>query len=343
MIFALLCIAPALWLLRRSLPLFAPFLPALAAAAVMEPAVSGLCRRGVRRSMAAGLVTTAGLTLCLAVILLCAMGGSELVTSYGQRLPQLLVLVTDTTHTIRHGLEGIVSSLPKETAVQLYAMMNGITAQLQSIPSRLSQQALEGVTVLAKASPDGLLFLCTAVIGVYFFSLYYRELGHFFRRQLSEAASQRVSMIGTAVREAVGGYLKVQCILSGVTFLILSAAFSLMGIGNSLPTAAVIAILDALPILGAGAVLLPWALICLILGNVSRAIGLLTVYGLLLVVRNVLQAKLMGSSLGLHPLAALVSLYAGWQLAGLLGMIGLPMVCVVLRSLNDAGILKLYQ
>ena len=332
-----------LWLLRRSLPLFAPFLPALAAAAIIEPGVRSLCSRGVRRSIAAGLVTTTALTLCLAVVLLCGAQGSRFVASYAQRVPDLLILVSDTTQTLRRSLDTVMGSFPRETAAQLYVMLDGVSAQLGTLPTRLSQQALEGMTALAKASPDGLLFLCTAVIGTYFFSLYYEELWDFFRRQLSESAQKRVSMIGTVLREALGGYVKVQCILSGITFLILLAAFSLMGIADSLPLAAVIGIIDALPILGAGVVLLPWALVALLMGAVPRAIALLLVYGLLLVVHNVLQAKLMGSRLGLHPLAALVTLYAGWQLAGLWGMIGLPMACVVLCSLNQAGLLKLYQ
>ena len=343
LILGILCTAAVLWLLRRALPLFAPFLPALAAAAVMEPAVRSLCRRGVRRSIAVGIVTTAALVLCLGGLLLCAAGGGSMVTAYAKKVPDLLILLSDTTRTLTRSLDGVMAAMPQETATQLYAMMDGVTAQLGALPTRLSEQALEHMAALAKASPGGLLFVCTAVIGVYFFSLYYGELGAFLRRQLTDATARRLSMVGTVLREAVGGYIKVQCILSGITFLILLAAFSLMGIDDSLPAAAAIAVIDALPILGAGAVLLPWALIALLLNLVPRALGLLTVYGVLLVVRNVLQAKLMGSRLGLHPLAALVSLYAGWQLAGIWGMIGLPMVCVVLSSLNSSGVIRLYR
>jgi len=332
-----------LWLLRYTLPLFAPFLPALAAAAIIEPAVQGMCRRGVRRNIASALVTTVALGLCFGVVLLCAVGSSGLVSAYAGKVPDLLVVITDTTQQLRHALDTVMASMPRETAAQLSVMVDGFAEQLSALPTRLSRQALEGMTAVAKASPDGLLFLCTAVIGVYFFSLYYRDMGAFFRRQLSEPMARRLHMVGTVLREALGGYLKVQCILSGVTFLILLAAFAMMDIPDSLPAAAGIAVIDALPILGAGAVLLPWALIALLLGRPSRAIALLAIYGVLLVVHNVLQAKLMGSRLGLHPAAALVSLYAGWQLAGLWGMIGLPMVCVVLSSLNSSGVIKLYR
>ena len=108
-----------LWLLRRSLPLFAPFLPALAAAAIIEPGVRSLCSRGVRRSIAAGLVTTTALTLCLAVVLLCGAQGSRFVASYAQRVPDLLILVSDATQTLRRSLDTVMGTMPRETAAQL--------------------------------------------------------------------------------------------------------------------------------------------------------------------------------------------------------------------------------
>ena len=338
-----LAAALLLWLARRALPLFAPFLPALAAAAIIEPAVRGMCRRGVRRSLASGLVATAALVLCLGLVLLCAAGGSGLVSAYALKAPRLLVPLTDSLQSLRQSLDGLLASMPQETAAQLSVMIDGAGARLSELPKEISRQALEHMAALAKASPNGLLFVCTAVIGVYFFSLYYEELGAFFRRQLSEKTAERLALVWNVLRQAVGSYVKVQCILSGVTFLILLAAFSLMGIADSLPAAAAIAVIDALPILGAGAVLLPWALIALLLDHVPRALGLLTVYGLLTAVHSGLQAKLMGSRLGLHPVAALVSLYVGWRLAGLWGMLGLPMACVVLCSLNRSGVIRLYQ
>ena len=240
-LWGILCAVLLLLLLRLTAPLFAPFLPALAAAALIEPAVSGMCRRGVRRSIASALVTTAVLGLCLGTVLFCLAGSTGLVTAYAQKVPQLLTLLTDTTHSFRHALDRLLSSMPREAASGLSVMLDGLSTQLQTLPGLVSRQALQHMTDLAKASPDGLLFVCTAVIGVYFFSLYYKDIGTFFRRQLSEATAIRLSMVWKVLREAVGGYVKVQCILSSVTFLILLSAFSLMNLENSISAAAAIA------------------------------------------------------------------------------------------------------
>lgn len=339
----LLCLVPLLWLLAKALPLLAPFLVSLCAAAVMEPAVGGMCRRGVKRSLASGLLTVLLLTVCLALLSGCAAGGAHLLSSYAKKAPQLLTVLTDSAEAVKHSLNGAMQALPTDAAKQLSGLMDGVTLHLSELPMWASKQALDGVTAFARSSPDWLLFLCTAIIGIYFFSLYYRDIGDFFRRQLSEASLQKLALIRKVLREAAGGYLKVQCILSGIIFLILLVAFHFMHIADPIPAALAIAVIDALPILGAGAVLIPWALLALLTGNIPRAAAVGFVYGILLIVHNVLQAKLMGSQLGLHPVTALVSLYAGWKLGGLVGMLLLPIGCVLVCSLNNAGIIRLYQ
>lgn len=336
-------LAIGLWLGTKALPLVAPFLLSFAAAAIMEPAVGALNRRGVRRSTAAGILTAILLFVCIGILSICAMGGAHLISTYVKQTPQLLSALSETIDTVKLRMLIVLRNVPDTVEQELLAAAEGISTRLSEVPLWLSEKALAGVTLFAKQSPDRLLFLCTAVIGVYFFSVYFREICDFFCRQLPRQTLHKLSLIRSVILGAAMGYLRVQCILSGVTFLILLAAFHLMGINGKLTAAAGIAIIDALPILGSGAVLLPWALIAALVGNVSRAAALLLVYGVLLVTHNLLQAKLMGSHLGLHPVTALVSLYVGWKLAGLGGMLLLPIVCVLLCSLNDAGIIRLYQ
>lgn len=332
----------AVWLVKKLLPVAAPFLIALAAAAVLNPAASALCRRGVPRSLAAGVMTGMLLTGCAGVLVWCAVGSSRLVSAYAGSAPAILARITQTAAELQQSMEGLLTAVPGN-ALPLHNMMDKAADRLAELPLMLSQQALETATHFAKASPDGLLFVCTAVIGIYFFTLYLPDLRCFFRRQCSPTLLARLTLVQTVLRSAIGGYLKVQCILSGVSFLLMLGAFLLMGIANPIPAAAGIALVDALPIFGAGIVLLPWAAIALLVGNTGRAAALALVYGLLLVTHNVLQARLMGSQLGLHPITALVSLYAGWKLGGLWGMLLLPVCCVVLCSLNEAGIVKLYR
>lgn len=334
----------ALFLLGKALlPLVAPFLLSLAAAAVLEPAVRALERRGVRRSLSAGLMTAIALLLSAGLLGCCAMGGAHLLSAYAKRAPALLTALTQTADRMKRQLAALLDSAPQGLEEELVSAARGISQQLSELPMWLSQKALDGVGSLAKLSTDWVLLICTAVIGIYFFSAYFPDLLRFLRRQLPRETQEKLQLIRSVTIGAVAGYLKVQCILSGVTFLILLAAFRWMGIADGTGTAAVIALVDALPVFGSGAVLLPWALLSLAAGNPVRSMELLAVYGVLLVSHNVLQAKLMGRQLGLHPLVALISLYVGWKIGGILGMMFLPLLCVLLRSLNEAGILHLYQ
>ena len=331
------------WLIGKVLPLFAPFLCSLAAAALMEPAVAALNRRGVRRSLASGLMTA----ICLLLLcgLCCGLGlcGAELFRTYAKQTPHVLSALSETADDVRQHMLILLRNTPDSIERELLLAAEGLSDRLSELPVWLSEQALNGLTAFAKQSPDWVLFLCTSVIGIYFFSAYFPDINRFFRRQLSSSALEKLTLIRSVTYGAVAGYLKVQCIISAVTFLVLLTAFHLMGIDGVVSAAAGIAIVDALPILGSGAVLLPWAGITLLRGKLSRAAALLLVYGLLLVLHNLLQAKLMGRHLGLHPVTALVSLYVGWKLGGLGGMLLLPIVCVLLTGLNEAGIIRLYQ
>ena len=132
------------------------------------------------------------------------------------------------------------------------------------------------------------------------------------------------------VRGTVGKWLLAQLQLSCVTFGILALGFLLLRIPYALFWALVTALVDALPVLGTGSILLPWSLISLIQGNTAQAVGLLGIYIAAAVTRSVLEPKLVGKHLGLDPLATLAALYVGFRLWGIGGMILSPLLAVTI-------------
>ena len=107
--------------------------------------------------------------------------------------------------------------------------------------------------------------------------------------------------------------------------------------------AALTALVDALPVFGTGMVLVPWALGCLLLGELSRGLGLLIAWGVVSLVRSCIEAKLLGDQIGLDPLASLTAMYVGWRVWSVWGMLLFPILLVTLRQLNDKGVLRLWQ
>ena len=104
-----------------------------------------------------------------------------------------------------------------------------------------------------------------------------------------------------------------------------------------------VALMDALPVLGAGLALVPWALVELILGHYGRALGIAGLFAVILSVRNTLEPQLVGKQIGLHPLAALLSFFAGWRLAGLPGMLLGPILALILVKLQEWGYSRLWR
>ena len=131
--------------------------------------------------------------------------------------------------------------------------------------------------------------------------------------------------------------------LVGITFVELWVLFLLMGLNRPFLLAVVVALVDALPVLGAGTVLLPWAVYSLIIGSTVQGMELLIGYAAISAVRNAIQAKLMDDQLGLHPVVSLICIYVGWKLAGFAGMLILPIAAVVLHRLTDTGVVHLWK
>ena len=127
-------------------------------------------------------------------------------------------------------------------------------------------------------------------------------------------------------------YLRAYLFLGFLTFLQAFIGLAVLKIPYAFLLALAIAIVDVLPLLGTGVILIPWALIALLTGNVPLAIGLGILYGITTAVRQILEPKLIGDGLGLHPLLSLVAMYAGLRLFGVWGMILAPLVAAGIVS-----------
>ena len=128
-----------------------------------------------------------------------------------------------------------------------------------------------------------------------------------------------------------------------ITFAELSVGLSIIRIENAVLIAFVISIFDILPVLGTGGIMIPWTIIAALQGNYSLALGLLIVYIIITIIRNILEPKIVGSQVGLHPLVTLMSLFVGAQLFGVLGLFGLPITLSLLKNLNDKGTIHILK
>lgn len=175
----------------------------------------------------------------------------------------------------------------------------------------------------------------TAVISAYMIAAQYPALRSWLFG--SERFRYRWEPVLERLRRTVGLWLTAQVKLTGVTFLIVTVGFLLLRVEHWLLWALVTAVVDAIPLLGTGTVLIPMALLGFLKGEQVRAVGLLGLYVTAMLTRSALEPRLVGRQLGLNPLVTLMALYAGFQIWGVSGMILSPVLAVTAVQLVNAG------
>jgi len=166
------------------LPLAGPFLIAFTAAAVMEPVVCALHRRGVPRSLAAGIVTILVLLVLGILLTLTVTNSVNALMTFAKRTPDLLETLSAALTDLQQRVLGLIRKAPEGVVEQLTIALEAVAGELYAVPAWLSEKLLGLVAGIAKRSPDLLLFTATTAIGVYFFSASYRDIMDFLQRQL---------------------------------------------------------------------------------------------------------------------------------------------------------------
>jgi len=153
-------------------------------------------------------------------------------------------------------------------------------------------------------------------------------------------SKNKVELALNKLKISIVGFLKSQVILSLLTFVITLIGLIIIGTKYAIVMSLVVVFVDLLPVLGTGSVLVPWAIYCFATDVTGMGIGLIILFLFITAFRRVVEPKLIGDSIGLSPLLTLISLYVGFQLMGILGMILGPILAIVLIALKDAGMIR---
>ena len=322
----------AVWVgMRYLLPIALPFLLGTGLALLAEPATKLLhTRLKLPRALAAGIGVSLTFLFCLLLLLL--LGALLL-----RELASLTQVLPDLEQTARSGM-GLLSSwllekisqLPPGIRSILERNINGIFSGGNAMLDDLVKYLLGVTKALLTHVPQSALTLGTAIISSYMISCRLPQL----KTRLSGYLNRSTPFLDgfRRVRKAIGGWFLAQLKLSGVTWGLLTLGLLILGVPYAPLWGSLIALVDALPVLGTGAVLIPWSLISFLEGNHPRGLGLLGLYVLVALTRSVLEPRLVGKQLGLDPLLTLACLYAGFRLMGVLGMIFAPLLAVTVRQ-----------
>lgn len=333
------------WLtLRYALVWLLPFLLALGAAALLEPLIL-LARRRLRlkRGFTAAVLTLVLVGSVLTVVVVLAVQLVEQAVALVSSLPALLAEMPDTLTALERRLERFCAACPQGLRRAAEGLLAGLPQQASQMAGELSSAVLQGAARAMGALPELLLACGTTALAVFFTLSDYPEVMSFFRRQLGPQRLDRARGVKANVFATLGKWLKAECILLAATFCQLLLGLVLMRQEYALLLAALIALIDALPVFGTGTVLVPWAALACLLGNVPKGIALLALFAVISVVHSVLEPKLMASQAGLPPLASLAAMYVGFCAMGVTGMVLAPVLLLLVKQLHDGGYLKLWR
>ena len=318
---------------RYFLPIAAPFLLGWFFASAAEPVTRIFCRRGLLgRGIAAGVSVTLVLVfLAGAIWLLAALCYREL-SAVASGMPEYAYLAEMGLERFRNWALALAERIPGGMGELLGRSLTGLFREGGMLLDRLTSGALTLAGAAAGKLPGGALMIGTAVISSYMIAARYPELKQ--RLFGSERFRYRWEPMLERLRRTVGLWLSAQLKLTSVTFGIAAAGFLLLRVEHWLLLTVVTALVDAVPLLGTGTVLIPMVLLALLKGEQVRAVGLLGLYVTAMLTRSALEPRLVGRELGLNPLVTLMALYAGFQIWGVPGMILSPILAVTAVQLT---------
>lgn len=208
---------------------------------------------------------------------------------------------------------------------------------------------VSNVYSVVKGVPSILIGVVIGVVAWILFTKDYDYIVRFIQRQLPDDKKNVLVEFKQVFSKTIFTMFKAYGIIMCITFSELFLGFSILSLMGIMKNsyfaviALVIAVFDILPVAGSGGILIPWALFSLIYGNYKQAVGLIVLYVIITVIRQYIEPKIVGSSLGVHPIVTLMGLYFGLKLFGFIGMFLVPLTVMTLKAFNDAGRINIWK
>lgn len=250
-----------------------------------------------------------------------------------RNLPGFLESLTGPAEDLQAALLRFAGRLPASVAPAAVEWVEKLFAGSSVVLSSLSQWVLGWAGHLLACVPNLLLFVLTTLLSSYFFALEDEKITALVHHHLPAQWRSKGQALWHRLKLSLKGYCKAQIYLSGVSLLLCFAG--LLILGKSPLWALPIALVDALPVFGAGTVLIPWGIVLLLQSNPFAGLGMLLLYAIISITRTVMEPRFLGRQIGLHPLLTLLALYAGFRLFGFWGMLLLPVGVMLLKQLYD--------
>jgi len=262
--------------------------------------------------------------------------GKELVDD----LPALVNSAGEKLNNFTEVIQQKSEALPPKMQKSVLDFMYGLGDSIQGFVNNLELFSADRVSIYAKNMAGGLVYIIITILSAYFFTACRDEMAYVCKKHLPASIVNYWRLIMDNFKAAFGGYFKAQFKIMLILIVIMFIGFEILQVRFSFLFAIGIAVLDFLPVFGTGAILWPWAILEMLSGNYFKAVFLVVIYFGCQIIKQILQPKMVGDSIGLHPLATLIILFVGFKLYGVTGMILAIPIGMVLVNLFRVGVFE---
>jgi sporulation integral membrane protein YtvI len=328
----LLAAGAVLLLMLMALPYVAPIVLGIILSAMMEPIVRilGKPRKGFY------IPRTPATLICL--ILFLAVVGTALFYVISGLIGQVVALANsfptlwpDLLDRVRNSVQSLFAGMGMQPE-RFWSTFDYLSGQLGILLEGLVSSAGKTVLNYAMNLPKALVFFFLTILSAFFLTKDKPRYKAFFRNSLPLRVTRVSKRLYSTTLKSLLGYVKAQGILMVISFVMFLLSFHVMSFSYAILLAAIIAVMDALPAIGAGVFLIPWGLIAALTGSYPTAVGLGIIYLLQTLMRQALEPRIVGQQIGINPIVTMLSMYVGLKLFGIFGLVYAPFFVIMLKS-----------
>ncbi|KNY30219.1 sporulation integral membrane protein YtvI [Pseudobacteroides cellulosolvens] len=322
------------------IPFFAPFVIGILLAVINEPLIKLMEKKIKLPRKALALIS-----LLFTIIVFGVLLTVGLVKIYNELLifkDNVTEYVNSTSNQMNdyfNRLETYYNKLPSGISSAINSNINSLGPKVQEIITSIVTYLINTISSIPKMT----VFLIVSILSAYFISSDRKKIYEFFGKQFPEKWRNNFLDVKSGTFAALFGYARALLILMFITFAEVSIGLTILGAEYALLMGFIVGLSDAIPILGTGVVMVPWIGWNVIIGDYRMALGLTIIYVLGVLMRQILEPKIIGDQIGLHPLVTLTAMYVGLEFFGIIGMFVGPVSIIILKKLQDSGAVKFWN
>ena len=311
---------------------FWPFLIGILIAAIIERLINFLVvKLKAPRKLIGTIIVILVYIIIAALITLVITSLAKEAIAISSNIPSIYEGLKIEYNAIYKTISEILHRTPSTISNTLYEFGLDILSKLSTVLTNIVNKVVDFIMFI----PNIMIYIIITFLATLFLVTDRRTIARYLSDTFPNKLLNKITNVIKNSLKSLGSYLKAQCIIISITFVELLIAFSILKQPYPLTLAIIVAIVDALPILGTGTILLPWAVYSAITGQIGFGIALLAVYLIITVVRQLVEPRIVGQNIGVHPFITLVAMYVGFKIFGLFGLVVGPVVMVIFKNVFE--------